>query len=69
MQKPSASAAEMNELIKLAIEKHEITHSEYDRIMMIADKDGVLDPQEKKALADLRDMIEDKTIRIVRDKE
>ena len=68
MQKPSQSAMEINELIKKAIDKHEITHSEYDRIMMIADKGGVLDHQEKVAIAHLRDLIDDKTIRIVANK-
>lgn len=65
---PSKSAAEMNDLIKEAINKHEITHSEYDRIMMIADEDGLLDNQEKQALAHLRDMIEDGTIKLVADR-
>lgn len=64
---PSKSAFEINELIKKAIAKHEITHSEYDAIMMIADKDGFLDSQEKNALAHLRDLIEDKTIKMVKD--
>ena len=63
----SKSAQEMNELIREAIRKHEITHAEFDKIMMIADRDGHLDPQEKLALDHLRDLIEDKTVRMIAD--
>jgi tellurite resistance protein len=62
----SETAKEINDIIKQAIERHEITTDEYEKILSIADADGHIDPQERAALAHLRDMIDDRTIKIVR---
>jgi tellurite resistance protein len=65
MHKPSKSAEKLHEAIKKAIEDGKLTSTEYDRIMMIADEDGVLDPQEKKLLAELHDLVADGTVKRV----
>jgi tellurite resistance protein len=67
--KASESAREITEIIKKALERHEITTEEYESILIIADRDGHIDPQERAAISDLRDMISDKTIRIVPKKD
>ena len=63
-----SSSNRINEIIKEAIARHEITHGEYAKILSIADEDGHIDPMERAAIANLRDLIEDKTIKLVADK-
>ena len=63
-----SSAQRINEIVKEAIAKHEITHREYEQILSIADEDGHIDPMERAAIANLRDLIDDRTVRIVPDK-
>jgi hypothetical protein len=65
-KKISKSAQEMRELIDKAIKSGTITRDEYDRITHIATEDSNIDPQEKILLANLHDLIEDKTILIVK---
>jgi polyhydroxyalkanoate synthesis regulator phasin len=50
------------ELIKKAIDDGKLTNSEYERILSLADADGVIDPQEKKLLAQLQEMLSNKTV-------
>lgn len=64
--KISDSAVEINEIIKRAIERHEITTDEYERILSIADRDGHMDQHERSAIAHLRDLISTRDIKIVR---
>lgn len=64
--KVSQTAQEINALIKRALESHEITSSEYERIFVLADADGHIDAQERAAISELRDLIQDKTIRVVK---
>lgn len=66
MDKISHSAKEINDIIKRAIDKQEITPAEYEQILVIAERDGYIDNQEKAAIANLRDMIQDKTIKVKR---
>ena len=49
-------------MIKKAIEDHKITNSEYEKILALADADGVIDAQEKRLLTQLQDMLSNKTI-------
>ena len=63
-----SSAQRINEIIKAAIDRHEITHSEYASVLSIADEDGHIDPMERAAITNLRDLIDDKTVRLVPDK-
>ncbi|MEW6140713.1 MAG: hypothetical protein AB1733_21025 [Thermodesulfobacteriota bacterium] len=50
------------ELIKKAIDDGKLTNSEYERILSLADADGVIDPQEKRLLAQLQEMLSNKTV-------
>jgi uncharacterized membrane protein YebE (DUF533 family) len=64
--KVSESAVEIQEIIKRAIAKHEITTEEYEQILSIADRDGHIDQHERSAIAQLRDMISSRDIKIIR---
>jgi uncharacterized membrane protein YebE (DUF533 family) len=61
----SESAARLKIMIEKAIEDHKITRAEYDNIIYIATEDGHIDSQEKALLAQLQEMIEDKSIKMV----
>jgi hypothetical protein len=63
--KPSKNAGKLSEMIKKAIEDHQITYSEYENILELADEDGHIDPQEKQLLFQLNEMIENKTLKRV----
>lgn len=65
MDKPSESAARMSEMIKKAIDDGQITITEYDKIMMIADEDHHIDPQERRLLSELHDLIENGSVKRV----
>ncbi len=65
MDKPSKSAEKLNEMIKKAIEDGQLTSTEYDQIMMIVDEDGVVDPQEKRLLSELQDMLSNGSVKRV----
>jgi tellurite resistance protein len=57
------TGGKLSELIKKAIEDHELSNTEYERILALADSDGVIDPQERGLLAQLRDMLSDGSIK------
>jgi len=59
------SGKRIADMIKKAMDDHQITTTEYEKIMMIADEDGVIDAQEKRQLAELQNMIENGTIKRV----
>jgi hypothetical protein len=61
--KPSKSAVKLSEMIKQALDDLKITSAEYEQIVALADEDGVIDTQEKRLLAQLHEMIENKTIK------
>jgi transcriptional regulator CtsR len=61
----STSGAKLSEAIKKAIDDHQITNAEYEDILAIADEDGVINPQERRLLAMLQDMIADKSVKRV----
>jgi hypothetical protein len=56
------TGGKLAELIKKAISDGKITNLEYDRILALADADGVIDGQEKRLLAQLQEMLANKTI-------
>lgn len=60
-----SSSQRINDIIKEAIAKHQITPGEYETILSIADEDGHIDAMERAAISNLRDLIDDKTVRIV----
>ena len=59
----NTSAEKLSEAIKKAIDDHQITNTEYEEIMAIANEDGIIDPQERQLLAMLQDMIADKSVK------
>jgi hypothetical protein len=65
-KKISKSALEIREIINEAIKFGTITRKNYDKITNIAAEDNVIDDQEKILLANLHDLLEDKTIKFVK---
>lgn len=61
--KPSESAHRLAAMIKKAIADGVITHTEYDRIMMIADEDGHHDAEERSLLSHLQELIASGTVK------
>jgi len=59
----SSGANKLRIMIEKAIEDHEITHEEYDKIIHIAYEDGHIDAQESALLSTLQDMIESKMVK------
>ncbi len=62
MQQSGKSGAQLVEMIKRVIDDGKLTNSEYERILALADTDGVIDAQEKKLLAQLQEMLTNKTV-------
>ena len=65
MPKVSDSSQKMRKILDRAIQEHEITRDDYDRFLTIASADGHFDTQERVLLANLNDLIYDRTIKIV----
>ncbi len=53
------------EMIKKAMDDGEITTTEYEKILMLADEDGVLDNFEQRQLSELQEMLSNGTIKRV----
>lgn len=56
------SGGKLAAMIKKAIEDGKLSNTEYDQILALADADGVIDAQEKKMLAQLQEMLANKTV-------
>jgi tellurite resistance protein len=56
------SGGKLAAMIKKAIDDGKLSNTEYDQILALADADGVIDAQEKKMLAQLQEMLSNKTI-------
>ena len=65
--KSGETGGQLAELIKKAIEDGELSNSEYDRILALADADGVIDSQEKNLLKQLQELLANRTIKRVPD--
>jgi CBS domain containing-hemolysin-like protein len=63
--KPSKSAEKLSQLIKRAIDDHQVTNAEYEEILALVHEDGHIDSQEKQMLSQLNDMISNKTVKKV----
>ena len=61
----SKSAQELKDRIEKAIDDHKITRAEMDEILAIATADNHIDPQEQSLLNELREMIDNKTIKVI----
>ena len=66
MKKPSQSATNLKALINHAIFDLEVTNTEYQEIMDMANDDGVIDKEEKALLCQLQNMISNGTVTRVR---
>ena len=62
MQQSGESGARLSAIIKKAIRDGRLTNKEYDEIRTIADSDMVIDKQEKNLLAQLQEMLSNRTI-------
>lgn len=65
--KSGETGGQLAALIKKAIEDGELSNSEYDRILALADADGVIDSQEKNLLKQLQELLANRTIKRVPD--
>ncbi len=61
----SESAKRLKEMIEKAIEDHQITRSEMDKIIFIATEDSHIDQHEQALLDQLQEMIETKVVKII----
>jgi len=61
----SESAARLKIMIEKAIEDHQITRDEMDKILNIASEDSHIDRHEQALLNELQDMIETKAVKII----
>ena len=61
--KSGETGGKLAEMIKKAIRDCELTTSEHDQILAIADQDGIIDSQEKNLLRQLQDLIANGTIK------
>lgn len=55
------------EMIKKAIDDGELTNSEYNKILALADQDFHLDSQEKQLLRELQGLLANQTVKRVPD--
>ncbi len=61
----SDKGAGLAEMIKKAIEDGELTTSEYDRILALADADKIIDSYERNLLTQLQELLANKTVKKV----
>ncbi len=59
------SGKTLEQVIKKAIEDHQITNTEYEEIIHLAHDDGHIDKHEKILLKELKSMIADKSVKRV----
>ncbi len=64
--KLSKSGLELRDVIEKAMRDCVITNSEYDEIMKLADKDGMIDDHEQRLLSQLRELLENGTLKRVK---
>ena len=64
--KLTKSGLELKELIEKAIEDCVITNSEYEEIMKMANKDGVVDDHEQRLLTQLQGLLGNGTVKRVK---
>lgn len=58
----SSEAAKLKVMIEKAIEDHQITTTEYEKILALANADMQIDAQERQLLAQLQDLIANGTV-------
>ncbi|BBO71114.1 hypothetical protein DSCA_50440 [Desulfosarcina alkanivorans] len=60
--KLTKSGLELKEVIEKAMKDHIITNSEYEEIMKVANKDGMVDDHEQRLLSQLQELLENGTV-------
>jgi cell division protein FtsL len=60
--KLTKSGLELKEVIEKAMKDHVITNSEYEEIMKVANKDGMVDDHEQRLLSQLQTLLENGTV-------
>ena len=66
IMKLTNSGLELKEVIEKAIKDCVITNSEYEEIMKLANKDGMIDDHEQRLLSQLQGLLENGTLRRVK---
>jgi phosphoenolpyruvate-protein kinase (PTS system EI component) len=62
IMKLTKSGLELKEVIEKAMKDHVITNSEYEEIMKVASKDGMIDDHEQRLLSQLQELLENGTV-------
>ena len=65
--KLTKSGLELRDVIEKAIKDHVITNSEYEEIMRLADKDGMVDDHEQRLLGQFQGLLENGTVKRVKE--
>ena len=60
--KLTKSGLKLKEVIEKAMKDHIITNSEYEEIMKVANKDGMVDDHEQRLLSQLQELLENGTV-------
>ena len=60
--KLTTSGLELKEVIEKAMTDHVITNSEYEEIMKVANKDGMVDVHEQRLLRQLQELLANGTV-------
>ena len=60
--KLTKSGLELKEVIEKAMNDHVITNSEYEEIMKVANRDGIVDDHEQRLLSQLQKLLENGTV-------
>jgi DNA-binding ferritin-like protein (Dps family) len=60
--KLTQSGLELKAVIEKAMKDHVITNNEYEEIMKVANKDGMVDDHEQRLLSQLQDLLENGTV-------
>lgn len=61
------AGSKLGEMIKKAIEDGQLTNSEYNQILNLANQDYLIDSQEKQLLKELQALLANKTVKKVPD--
>ena len=61
------SGLELKDVIEKAINDHVITNSEYEEIMKVANKDGMIDDHEQRLLSQLQGLLGNGTVERIKE--
>ena len=64
--KLTKSGLELKDVIEKAIKDQVITSGEYEEIMMVANKDGMIDDHEQRLLSQLQELLQNGTLERVK---